>query len=192
MPRRFLAPVSLAQQPAYQPPRTANGHPDLAGVWGASFMTFLERPTSSRQLVLSPDEAREAAARQVADTPDLIDPDFFIQNINTVLSVRGEFRSSLLVTPADGHMPYTEKGLKLVERSFWMDEQADDNPEERTTFDRCLAGLGQPPIRQIPAMMPNTFRPDTARNGHRHRRRRQYARRPPRWIASAAGRDDIL
>ena len=24
-------------------------------------------------------------------------------------------------------------------------------------FDRCLAGLGQPPIRQIPAMAPNTF-----------------------------------
>ena len=71
--------------------------------------------------------------------------------------MRGEYRSSLLVQPADGQMPYTQKGLKLVERADWMDSLADDNPEERTTFDRCLAGLGQPPIRQIPAMVPNTF-----------------------------------
>jgi hypothetical protein len=54
-------------------------------------------------------------------------------------------------------MPYTEKALKLVDRSAWMDGPADDNPEERTTFDRCLAGLGQPPIRQIPAMIPSLF-----------------------------------
>ncbi|MEQ1608352.1 MAG: hypothetical protein ABL956_05195 [Hyphomonadaceae bacterium] len=80
-----------------------------------------------------------------------------MQNIQTVARFRGEYRSSLLAPPADGQMPYTEKGIKLTERADWMDTQAHDNPEARTMFDRCLAGLGQPPIRQIPAMAPNTF-----------------------------------
>ncbi len=151
-----IAPAALAQQ-AYQPPRAADGNPDLSGTWGASFMTLLERPPFLKTLVLTPEEARDAAQKLVKGTPDLIDPDFFIQNISTVSQVRGEYRSSLLVLPADGQMPYTEKGLKLAEHADWMDSLADDNPEERTTFDRCLAGLGQPPIRQIPAMVPNTF-----------------------------------
>jgi hypothetical protein len=151
-----FAPSAFAQE-AYAPPRTAEGRPDFSGTWGASFMTLLERPPFLKTLALTPDEARDAGAKLVEGTPDLIDPDFFIQNINTVSQVRGEYRSSLLVLPADGQMPYTEKGVKLAERADWMDTRADDNPEERTTFDRCLAGLGQPPIRQIPAMVPNTF-----------------------------------
>lgn len=152
----MAAPAALAQE-AYQPPRTAEGHPDFSGTWGASFMTLLERPPFLKTLVLTADEARSAVDILTKGTPDLIDPDFFIQNINTVAQVRGEYRSSLLVLPADGQMPYTEKGIKLADRFDWMDTQGDDNPEERTTFDRCLAGLGQPPIRQIPAMVPNTF-----------------------------------
>lgn len=120
-------------------------------------MTFLERPDFLKTLVLTEDEAREAGEMLANGTPDLIDPDFFIQNIREVAVVRGEYRSSLLIVPADGLMPYTEKGLKLNERANWMDSEAQDNPEERTTFDRCLAGLGQAPIRQIPAMIPHTF-----------------------------------
>jgi hypothetical protein len=150
----LLAPAALAQQ-SYEPPRTADGHPDFSGTWGASFMTLLERPPFLKTLVLTPEEAKKAAEMLVKGTPDLIDPDFFIQNINTVAQVRGEYRSSLLIKPDDGQMPYTEKGLKLVERADWMDSQAQDNPEERTTTDRCIAGMGQPPIRQIPAMIPN-------------------------------------
>lgn len=153
----LFAPAALAQRPAYDPPRTSEGHPDFSGTWGASFMTLLERPGFLKTLVLTEDQAREAVALLTKGTPDLIDPDFFVQNIKTVAQVRGEYRSSLLVLPADGQMPYTEKGVKLTERAAWMDEEADDHPEERTTFDRCLAGLGQPPIRQIPAMVPNTF-----------------------------------
>lgn len=151
-----ITPAAVAQAP-YEPPRTANGHPDFSGTWGASFMTLLERPPFLKTLVLTPDEARDAGQKLVKGTPDLIDPDFFIQNISNVAQVRGEFRSSLLVEPADGRMPYTDKALKLVDRADWMDSLAHDNPEERTTFDRCLAGLGQPPIRQIPAMVPNTI-----------------------------------
>jgi len=149
------APAAMAQE-TYQPPRTAEGHPDFSGTWGAGFMTLLERPDFLKSLVLTEDEARQAAETLVKGTPDLIDPDFFIQNIREVARVKGEYRSSLLVLPVDGQMPYTEKGIKLTERADWMDS-AQDNPEERTTFDRCLTGLGQPPIRQAPVMVPHTF-----------------------------------
>jgi hypothetical protein len=150
------APAALAQE-TYQPPRTAEGHPDFSGTWGAGFMTLLERPGFLKSLVLTEDEARQAGEKLAKGTPDLVDPDFFIQNIRDFAVVRGEYRSSLLVLPADGQMPYTQKGIKMTERADWMDSQAQDNPEERPTFDRCLAGLGQPPIRQIPAMQPNVF-----------------------------------
>lgn len=152
----LAAPIALAQE-AYQPPRTAEGRPDFSGTWAAGFMTLLERPGFLKSPALSEDEAREAVATLRNGTPDLIDPDFFIYNIQTVARVRGEYRSSLLVEPADGQMPYTDKGVKLTERADWMDTHGYDNPEERTTFDRCLAGLGQPPIRQVPTIVPNAI-----------------------------------
>ncbi len=121
---------------------------------------------------------------------DLIDPDSSSRTSAYLAGARG-IRSSLLVTPTDGQMPYTEKGLVLVERAEWMDTIADDNPVERTTFDRCLAGLGQPPIRQIPPWWLNTFiqtpreivilTEDVASLHHPHR-----------WIIPAARRDDVL
>lgn len=152
----MAAPAAFAQE-AYEPPRTAEGHPDFGGTWAAGFMTLLERPPFLKTLVLNEDEAREAVATLRAGTPDLIDPDFFIFDIQTVAKVRGEYRSSLLIQPADGQMPYSEKGVKLTEHAEWMDTHGYDHPEERTTFDRCLAGLGQPPIRQVPTVVPNSI-----------------------------------
>ncbi len=105
--------------------------------------------------MLSEEEARKGMAAFIKGVPDLVDTDFYIQNIQETARVRGEYRSSLLILPADGQMPYTDKARKLAQHAQWMDSYAYDHPEERTTFDRRLAGSGQPPIRPFPTLAPN-------------------------------------
>lgn len=151
-----LAPAALAQE-AYQPPRTAEGRPDFGGMWTTAFMTSLERPGFFKTLVLTEEEARKGAEIFTKGVPDLVDPDFYHQAIMATAQVRGEYRSSLLIKPENGRMPLTEKAKKLAEHLEWRDSEAHDHPEERTTFDRCLAGSGQPPIRPFAQILVNLF-----------------------------------
>ncbi|RYG33709.1 MAG: hypothetical protein EON93_09180 [Burkholderiales bacterium] len=150
------APVAIAQE-AYQPPRDATGRPDFGGMWVTAFMTSLERPGFYKTLVVTEEEARKGAEIFTGGAPDLVDPDFFTHGVKETAQVRGEYRSSLLIKPESGRMPYTEKAKKLAKHLEWMDGDAHDHPEERTTFDRCLAGSGQPPIRPFTQMLPNLF-----------------------------------
>src|SRR5579871_6179652 len=136
-----------------RPPLTRDGHPDLQGVWGWAFLTPMERPPGVKNLVLAPEEASAVIKEALARIPDLVDPDTAFLGINTLLQVDGSLRTSLVVKPDDGHLPFTDKALSDLKAANER-TKGYDNPEERPMSQRCLAGAAQAPIRPLRAFIP--------------------------------------
>lgn len=147
-------------------PRTPDGKPDFQGVWTNSSLTRLERVPEFSSLVLTEEQAKEwehsaasIAAADGAPTDQSTgapkkgeDPEgynyFWIDPGTRVGKVGGEYRSSWIVDPPNGKVPYTPAG-----RAAMMKEVATynsyDNPEERIPIERCLIGFastGGPPM----------------------------------------------
>jgi hypothetical protein len=126
-------------------PRTEDGHPDFQGVWANQFLTPLERPTGVEYLVADPEEARALVEKIRSQLPDLIVPDIpFWTNIFQLALVKGEYRTSLIVEPADGRMPLTQAGVDLAARIAVRNAQEFDHPEQRPLFERCMKSYGAP------------------------------------------------
>lgn len=126
---------------------------DLSGVWTNASYTRLERPAALKSLVVSPSEAeafeapRRALNGAIMTAEDLVGQatSEFPENGAGLARVRGEIRSSWIIDPADGRIPWTEaarKRLRLGERPV----EDFDNVEARPTEERCLtaAGAGAP------------------------------------------------
>jgi hypothetical protein len=124
------ASALTGQAQPYKVPRTENGHPDFQGLWATSFLTMLERPPGVEKLAVGPEEARALVAKIVANRPVLIDPDALIHDIQTLVMVKGEYRTSLIVEPKDGRMPLTPAGLALSGRMQAQDTKKFDNIED--------------------------------------------------------------
>ena len=76
----------------------------------------------------------------------------------------------MIVTPADGQIPYSPKAEKLARLSAELEETAFDGPEQRPTSERCLAGIGQAPIRTAACLHSDSHCADAGRRGARRRR----------------------
>jgi hypothetical protein len=140
----------LAQSPApYTAPRTENGQPDFQGVWVTAFLTPLERPDGVDDLVASPERA-PAVVRMIRDRiPAVIDPDVQLHDIQQLTKVHGEYRTSVIVEPSDGRMPFTAAGRELAAAITARNEQQFDGPEQRPLAERCLENHGYAPIRSL-------------------------------------------
>lgn len=160
----------------YVPPRDEFGAPDLSGVWSIATRTDLERPPRFERLALSAAEARAfeeraraAAAR--ADGPS--DPErpapaagrgvggynaFWMDPGDRLAVVDGRPRSSILVEPEDGRLPYSERGRANLAAAMAR-RQSYDGPETRPVGERCMIGFGStagPP--KLPVLYNNLTR----------------------------------
>jgi hypothetical protein len=149
-----VPPSALAQEHRYSAPLTEHGHPDFQGNWSTAFLTMLERPTGVPNLVASPEQAESLVAGIRKMLPAVIDPDVQLHDIKQLAMVKGEYRTSMIVDPADGRIPFTKAGLELAAHVSERDGHKFDNPEERPLAERCLENLGYAPIRTVPVFLP--------------------------------------
>ena len=146
-------PLSAGNRDHYKVPRTEHGHPDFQGIWATSFLTTLERPAGVADLVAAPEEAAKIAAAARAKLPAVIDPDVQLHDIQQLAMVKGEYRTSVIVDPPDGRLPFTPKGLELA-ASIEARNNTYDDPEQRPLAERCLENLAYAPIRTLRVTLP--------------------------------------
>jgi hypothetical protein len=157
----LLAAAPAAAQ-AYKPPRTATGQPDLEGDWTNVSFTRLIRPARFKGLT-APEAEAEAWLKEQRDRlvgikpppkPDDPPPDPDENDVGDIQSeayemdhvglarIDGGLRTSWIVDPSDGRLPYNSLGLTMAEDAFVADLTDFRGPEMRHPDERCLVGYG--------------------------------------------------
>ena len=138
--------------------------PDLSGVWTNSSLTGLTRPPQIDGLVIDPEQAehlastnfhnvRAAADEELSDpnkaAPEVLERLPSVGNYNAYWVepgtrygvVDGEIRSSWIIDPADGQIPFTAAALAMFEQQR-AQRQSMAGPEVLSVGERCLLGFG--------------------------------------------------
>ncbi|HEY0435047.1 MAG TPA: hypothetical protein VGC92_00290, partial [Phenylobacterium sp.] len=126
-------------------PRGA-AHPDLTGVWSNASYTWLQRPKGLTSLAVTPAqaEAYEAPRRrlkgELSSPEDEVgqDESEFPDNGSGLARIGGEIRSSWILDPADGRIPWRPEVKAALQHG--RDSGLYDNVEARDTDERCLTG----------------------------------------------------
>lgn len=157
----FACSVTLAADSGYITPRTEFGAPDLQGTWSIATQTNLTRADRFEgKLVITEEEALriEQFAEQVfyASSSSPSDPDreapeagqnvggyntFWMDPGARLAVVAGEIRTSIIVDPADGQLPYSEQGQQHYAAAMAR-RNSYDGPEVRPLGERCVVGFG--------------------------------------------------
>jgi hypothetical protein len=133
-------------QPGGAALRTSYGAPSLEGVWSTLTATPLERPAGFDGLTTTEERAAAfAVASSDAFTSDDSDGVGARQSEwwefgGGMTRINGEIRTSLIVDPPDGKMPYSDAGRAKLRQMQGTVLSAFDDPEVRPAPERCLTG----------------------------------------------------
>lgn len=156
-----LASPAMAQTNGADATRSASGKPSFNGVWTNGSSTRLERPQNFKQLVVPAAEAealRTAAIARAAAANAPTDPNagapsdansqagynaFWTDPGIGLASIRGEARSSYIVEPAAGKIPFINRAKSLAEPiregiEYRSGKGAYEGPEDLPLRERCL------------------------------------------------------
>jgi hypothetical protein len=126
-------------------PRTLWGAPSLEGSWSNLSLTRLERPAGVEKLAVSGDEAlaveRRMSAAFLAEDAGIGQRESEWQEAFPLARVRGQARTSWIVSPADGRVPYRPEAK--ARRKALLAEY--DGPEARPGTERCLTSTSSGP-----------------------------------------------
>lgn len=149
----------FAAESGYISPKTEFGAPDLQGTWSIATQTNLERAARfNGQLTISAEEAlrietmfQAVFASDAPSDPDRDAPEagenvggyntFWMDPGDRMAVVDGEIRTSILIDPADGQLPYSEQGRANLAAAMRLRESY-DGPEVRPLGERCVVGFG--------------------------------------------------
>ncbi|PYR49510.1 MAG: hypothetical protein DMF89_12295 [Acidobacteria bacterium] len=135
--------------------RTPWGDPDLQGLWTNTTTTPLERPAGLAGKQILTDQERVALDARAAETRDRRPPPGNTGAYNSFWLEGGKAsqRTSLVVDPADGRLPYTLEGRKRADAfaATINGNGTADSWEDRNVYERCIT-------RGLPgAMMPGFY-----------------------------------
>ena len=155
--------MAVAQD--YVAPRLNFGAPDLQGVYSIATVTMLERGEQfNGNLTITEEEAArigqtgDSYLEDLTTTPSDGEPDvggyntFWMDPGERMATINGEIRTSILVEPENGRLPWAEGALRAIfgARASGPGEFA--GPEARPLGERCLVGFGSsggPPMLPV-------------------------------------------
>lgn len=141
----MLAPAAIGDEP-WKAPRKAHGAPDLEGVWTNKTATPLERPAAFDALTTTEERAKtfvtSSSQAFLDDNSDGIGgrQSEWWEVGDSMLRIDGELRTSVIVDPPNGKLPYSEAGKRLLAKARTDMLEVYDHPEARPSPERCLSG----------------------------------------------------
>ena len=163
---------AFAADANWKAPRTPWGAPDLQGTWTNGSLTSLERDgmfplpakmTDAQAQAFERDNMFAQMSREDAKPTDpsvkaeaAADPGgynaFWLDPGTKLARVNGEPRTSFIVEPSTGKIPYTPAGSKALAAA--RASITFDGPEVRALGERCLVGFGS---TSGPPMLPDVY-----------------------------------